>query len=340
MRARPLPLPLDQPFRIAHGTSSERTNVLAEIDSAHGLCYGEGALPPYYPYELEDVLAWLGDIPAATFGDDPLALTAALAAIPDGPSPARCALDIALHDRFGKALGQPLYRLWGLRAEDAPPSSVTLSIPESLGSLRAEIAKYAAWPFVKLKLGTGDVEADVQIVEAARAEYAGRLAVDANRAWSQSEAVRAVGALAEFGVEFVEQPIQGDTPEDWRALRAALPDGALPVVADESVQTAADVAALAPFVAGVNVKLAKTGGIAGARQAIAVARALGLRVMLGCMVESSVALTAAAHLAPLVDVADLDGALTLAADPFTGMTLREGRIVLPGGPGLGVEPRA
>jgi L-alanine-DL-glutamate epimerase-like enolase superfamily enzyme len=337
MLARPLPLKLTQPFRIAHGTSTQRTNLLVELPGADGPSYGEGALPPYYPYDLDEVTQWVEALDAEALFPDPLALERSLASIPDGPAPARCAVDLALHDRFGKALGLPLHRILGLRAEDTPPSSVTLSIPESEAALREELARYAAWPFVKLKLGTGSVDADVQIVAAARAVYAGRLAVDANRAWSLDEAALAVDELGAFDLDFVEQPIQGDAPEEWRALRERLGTDAPPLVADESVQTARDVAELAPYVWGVNVKLAKTGGIAGARRAIAVARALGLRVMLGCMVESSLALTAAAHLSPLVDIADLDGSLTLAADPFAGVVLDTGVLTLPEGPGLGVK---
>lgn len=332
----PLKLRLKTPFRIAHGTSTTRTNVLVRLGDG----VGEGALPPYYPHTFEEVKTYLEDLdPDALLGDDPLALEDALDRLPPGPAPARAALDLALHDHWGRQLGHPLYRLWGLNPARTPRSSITLSIPEALDDLPAQIEALAAFPLLKLKLGTGDPARDEAIVRTARETTDASLCIDANGAWSLDEAAQIIPRLAAYDVLFVEQPLPKDDVDAWPRLRRRLPDDAPPLVADESVQSAADILALAGAIDGVNLKLAKAGGLRATRRMIALARALGLRVMLGCMIESSIALTAAAHLAPLVDFADLDGALHLANDPFEGMTMDRGRLTLPDRPGLGVVER-
>lgn len=333
----PLELRLKSPFRIAHGTSTTRTNVLVRLGDG----VGEGALPPYYPYTFADVKAYLESLdPDALIGDDPLALEDALDQLPPGPAPARAAIDIALHDHWGRQFNQPLYRLWGLNPARAPLSTITLPIPENLDALPAQIQALAAFPILKLKLGTGDPARDEAIVRIARQSTGAPLCVDANSAWSLDEAARIIPRLAAYDLLFVEQPLPQNDPDDWLRLRRRLPENKPPLIADESIQSARDMLALAGAIDGVNLKLAKAGGLRETRRTIMLARTLGLRVMLGCMIESSVALTAAAHLAPLVDFADLDGYLHLANDPFTGMTMEQGRIGVPDRPGLGVVERA
>ena len=332
----PLELRLKTPFRIAHGTSTTRTNVLVRLGDG----VGEGALLPYYPHAFEAVQAYLEKLaPAALLGDDPLALEDALDRLPPGPAPARTAVDIALHDHWGRRLGQPLYRLWGLNPARAPLSTITLSIPETLADLPAQIEAWAAFPILKLKLGTGDTARDEAIVRTARQATDAQLCVDTNSAWSLDEAAAIIPRLSAYDLLFIEQPLSKNEVDAWLRLRRRLPDDTPPLIADESVQSAADMLALGEAIDGVNLKLAKAGGLRETRRMIALARALGLHVMLGCMIESSVALTAAAHLAPLVDFADLDGYLHLANDPFEGMTMEQGRIGLPDGPGLGVVER-
>ena len=332
----PLELHLKTPFRIAHGASTTRTNVLVRLGDG----VGEGALPPYYPYRFADVAAYLEALdPDALLGPDPSALEDALDRLPPGPAPARAALDIALHDHWGKHLGQPLYRLWGLNPARAPASSVTLSIPETLDILRQQIQTLDGFPILKLKLGTGSTERDEALVRTAREATHAHLCVDANCAWTVDEAARIIPRLAAYDLLFVEQPLPQDDHDAWSRLRRRLPADAPPLFADESLQTPADILILADAVDGINIKLAKAGGLRTARRMITLARTLGLQVMLGCMIESAVALTAAAHLAPLIDFADLDSYLYLANDPFEGATLDRGRIQLPGGPGLGVTVR-
>lgn len=327
--AEPLTLHLKSPFRIAHGSSTIRENVLARIGDG----VGEGAMPPYYGYRMEDVLAYLHALDSSRLlGHGTFHLEDALDALPDGPAPARAAADLALHDHWGKQLGYPLYRLWGLDPERTPESSVTLSIPTSMDELQTSVEKVADFPFLKLKLGSGSIERDLEIVRAVRGATPARLCVDANGGWSVEQAAGLIPQLGELGVEFVEQPVASGDHNEWRRLQALLPDGRPFIIADESVQGPADVLALAGVADGINVKLMKTGGLRGARRLIDLARTLNLKVMLGCMIESSVAITAAAHLAPLADYADLDGNIDLVQDPFNGAWLENGHIHLPAPP--------
>lgn len=334
LEAEPLALHLRTPFRVSYGASTQRTNVLLRL----GEGVGEGALPPYYPHRLEDVLSYL-----KVLDPDKLlhaALEDALRSLPPGPAPARCAADIALHDHWAKELGYPLYRLWGLDPAKAPPSSLTLSIPENPDALRRQVQDARGWPLLKLKLGAGSPETDEALVQAVRSETDQPLCVDANGAWSLEEAARIIPRLADYDLTFIEQPLPAGEQERWRALRSRLPSGLPPLIADESVQGIKDLQALAGAADGVNIKLTKSGGLREARRMIEVARALDLKVLLGCMIESAVGVTAAAHLAPLADYADLDGNLFVADDPFAGALLEQGKLTLPGGPGLGVVLRS
>ncbi len=324
---------LKTPFRIAHGSADTRDSFFVRLGDG----VGEAARVPYYPYTWPDLLGYAARFDAAALPDD-FPLQTALEAIPDGPAPARAALDIALHDAWGKGLGRPLWQLWGLDPARVPLSSFTLSIPETDAALDAAVEEVAHLPFLKLKVGTGSVARDVAIVRRVRGRTAATLGVDANSAWSVDEAVRGIAALAEVGVAYVEQPVARDDAAAWHRLREKLPPGSLPpLIADESVQGERDILALAGGADGINVKLTKSGGLAGAQRWIGLARALGMKTMMGCMVESGVAVTAAAHLAPLCDFCDLDAPLLLRDRVTTGgMAWHDGRITLPTAPGLGV----
>ncbi len=332
----PITLNLKTPFRIAHGTSTARHNVLVHLGD--GL--GEGSPVPYYGYSQEETVAYLQRLdPDVLLGDDPLALEDALDRLPPGPGPARAAIDIALHDQWARQLGQPLYRLWGLNPARAPLSSLTLSISEDENELRRRVRAAEGFPILKLKLGTGDLEADEAIVRLVRQETGVQLCVDANSAWRVDEAAQIIPRLAAYDLLFIEQPIPRTDVEDWHRLRRRLPHDVLPLIADESVRQARDIPPLAGAADGINIKLTKAGGLREARRMIVLARALGMQVMLGCMVESSIGITAAAHLAPLVDFADLDGNLDVANDPYVGVKMEAGRLHLPSGAGLGVVRR-
>jgi len=342
IRVEQLQLRLVTPFKIAHGSTSARYNVLAHVSDGQHSGVGEAAVVPYYGETAERVTAWLTrpDVRAA-LGANPLLLEDALNALPPADSPAAlAALDMALHDLWGQRLGHPLYRLWGLNPARCPVSSLTVSMADDEQAYRNLLRAVQRAPLVKLKLGSGDVQRDLELAQIARAELPGtRLCADANSAWTAEQSLWIIPRLAELAVAFVEQPVARADYAGWRALRAGLPAGMPPVIADESSQNAADIAPLAGLADGVNIKLAKCGGLRAARQMIALARAFGMRVMLGCMVESSVAVTAAAHLAPLADYADLDSSLLISNDPYQGVVNADGRLILPDAPGLGLRRR-
>ena len=335
MRVFSTQLLLRSPWRLAHGTSTSRTNVF--IDLEDGL--GEAAIVPYYPYTEEAVTAWLRDTALAVADRSSVSPEELLRELPAGPPPAVCALDVALHDRHARGMNQPLHRLWNLSAAALPVTSITLSIPSDPAEFVEALGHISDWPLLKLKLGTGTETADRALVTLARAHFRGQLCVDANAAWDVPTATRMLGFLADQNVAFVEEPLHAPEPDDWAALRRARPAGAPPVLADESIRSESDIVRLSPHIDGINVKLAKTGGFVGAKRWIDLARERGLLVLIGCMVESSVGVTAAAHLAPLADFADLDGHLQIANDPFRGLMIDRGEISLPKLPGLGVLSR-
>ncbi|MFT4606195.1 MAG: L-alanine-DL-glutamate epimerase-like enolase superfamily enzyme [Rhodothermales bacterium] len=329
----PLHLRLQAPFRIAHGVTVERTNVLVEVNGGRG----EAGLPPYLPTDYATAHAWLSSITLPEWSsDEPPPIVSWLGRLPAGPLPARCALDMALHDSWAKRIGQPLHVLMGVDPARSPVSFMTVSIPERLEDLTLD--SLPDHPRLKLKLGSGDAQRDIAIVQRVRSLTDAELCVDANGAWSIPEAVSIIPRLNELNLLFVEQPIADTDPEDWHLLRRLLPKSSSPpLIADESFSRSDDAIALAGAADGVNIKLAKCGGIAASRALVHLARTLDFQVVLGCMVESSLAITAAATLAPLADFADLDGAQLLANDPFRGVTFAGGRPVMPMGAGLGVE---
>ncbi|HEV7217207.1 MAG TPA: dipeptide epimerase [Chloroflexota bacterium] len=329
-----LELHLSEPFRISRGVQTVARPVLAHVgaDDVEGV--GEAAPSSFYGETGDTVRACLnlfGDL----LGDDPLALQSIVEAMDQrirlNPA-AKAAVECALHDLIGKRLGIPLYKLFGLDPARTPQTSFTIGIadPEEMARKAALAAEY---PILKVKVGTGDDAARLRAIRAVRSDA--RIRVDANAGWSTPrEAAIAIERLAPFGLEFVEQPIASGDPEDWRWLRQHSP---LPIFADESCVTAADVHRLAGAVDGVVVKLAKCGGLRAALLQIQAAHLHSLAVMIGCMIESSVGITAAAHLTPLVEYADLDGNLLVSDDPFRGVTVEKGKLLLPAASGLGVR---
>jgi L-Ala-D/L-Glu epimerase len=322
-----LDLPLVHAFTIARGSEDTARTVLFRLQWNGLTGLGESAPTARYNESAESIRAFFAE--HALVAGDPYALDVLLTGIPPA---ARCGLDLALHDLIGKDVERPLWRLLGLDPHSTPFTSFTIGlddIPATLDKLEA----IRAHPIVKLKLGGGD---DVERVAAVRSRYTGTLRVDANEAWTPDEAVRILGELERYEIEFCEQPIPAGTPERLRFIRERT---SIPLVADEDAREARDLPALAGCVDGVNVKLVKCGGIRGALAMIATARALKLKLMLGCMVESAILATAAAQLSPLVDWADLDGPFLTASDPFEGLSYAAGKLLLPDGPGLGVRER-
>jgi L-alanine-DL-glutamate epimerase-like enolase superfamily enzyme len=339
MRTTPLDLDLRRPFRIARGVLYQARNLQVEISEGNLSGIGEaGPDSTGYYGETQTTMQAALEVFAGALGKDPLLMEDIVAELDrtlyHGNTAAKSAVDMALYDLCGKILGVPVYRLLGLNPAQAPVTSFTISIDSPEEMARQAAAASLQYGVLKIKVGTA---ADVEMVRAIREVTAATLRVDANAAWDPKEAVRAVEALAPYGIELVEQPVAAHDLDGLRLVRERSP---IPIFADESCVTPEDVPRLAGCVDGINIKLAKCGGLRNALKMIHVARAHHLEVMLGCMVSSSLAITAAAHLAPLVDFADLDGALLLADDPFQGVRFEKGRIILPDTPGLGVVPRA
>ena len=327
-----LDLKLIHPFKIARRAVDEYRQVVSvEIDG------GLGEAPParFYGETVETVGVALQILESGLDRnlDAIQSVMATLQSALGGNYAAKSAIDMALHDRLGKTLGVPLYRLWGLNPNETPPTSYTIGLdePEVMQQKTREAGDYA---ILKVKLGTPQ---DVQIVRALREVTDKPIYVDANTAWTPKEAVRKIRKLTPLGIDIVEQPTAADDLEGLKFIRE---HSDIPIIADESVKLAADIPALADCVDGINIKLVKCGGLLEAMRMISVARAHKLKVMMGCMIESSLGITAAAHLTPLVDYVDLDSHLLIANDPYIGVTLKDGRLVLPNRPGIGVIQRA
>jgi L-alanine-DL-glutamate epimerase-like enolase superfamily enzyme len=244
----------------------------------------------------------------------------------------KAAIDIALMDWVGQKLGIPLYTYFGLDPKDTPLTTFSIGI-DTPEITKQKTREADAYPILKVKVG---LDTDEPTIEAIRSVTKKPLRVDANEGWKdREEAVRKINWLEKQGVEFIEQPLAADRIEDTRWIRSRVH---IPVIADEACQHASDIPKLRDAYDGVNVKLDKSGGTLEAFRMIQVARAMGMKTMLGCMVSSSVSVTAAAHLSPLVDYADLDGNLLIANDPFHGVLVEKGKLILPNRPGLGLTP--
>ena len=335
MEAEYLELRTRHPFIIARGGQSDYRTVwvrLRDRDGHEG--WGEAAATRFYGETPESVMAALNHY-AAALPDDPFDLEEAerrwALLLRENPA-ARAALSAALHDLVGKRLGVPLYRLWGLDPARAPRSTFTIGL-DTPEKMRAKVLEAAEYPILKVKLGT---DRDGEILRTIRDATDREIRVDANCGWTVKQAIGMLPVLREFGVTVLEQPLP---PDQLEGLAAITRRADIPVIADESCKVATDIPPLVGKVDGINIKLAKCGGLREALRMVAVARAHGLLVMVGCMIESSIAITAAAHLTPLVDIVDLDGAALLANDPFTGARIDGGQVRLPSGPGLGVERR-
>ncbi len=332
---QPVTLDLRTTFRIAHGASDQRFNVIAGLTDGEYTGRGEAAAVAYHGETQPGIIAYLNGL-QGTPGDpqswdDPFRIEDFLNSLPSGSLAARASLDIALHDLLGQRLKQPIYRLLGLNPSAIPETSLTIAMDEP--AQMAERAQQSSWPIIKVKLGSAN---DLAIISKIREATDARLRVDVNAGWSRDQAAALLPRLAEYDLELVEQPLQVGDLEGLRWLHSQ--KIGVPIFADESVKSARDVAAHAGAVDGVVIKLMKTGGIREALRAIHTARALDMQIMISCMVETSLGVTAAAHLAPLCDYVDLDGPLLIKNDPFGGLEYNNAQIRLPDRPGLGVLP--
>ncbi|HJR17656.1 MAG TPA: dipeptide epimerase [Gemmatimonadales bacterium] len=330
-----LQLRTKHPFIIARGGQSDYRTVWVKLTDAEGQeGWGEAAPTRFYGETAESAVAALNYY-ATELPSDPLDLEAAerrWEIMLGGNAAARAALSSALHDLAAKRLGIPVYRMWGLNAGTAPKSTFTIGL-DSPERIRAKVLEAEQYPVLKVKLGT---ERDIEVLGAIRDATDKEIRVDANCGWTVKRTIRMLPVLEEFGVTVLEQPLPQD---DLEGLAAITAQADIPVIADESCVTSRDIPLLVGKVDGINIKLAKCGSLREALRMITIARAHGMMVMVGCMIESSLGITAAAHLTPLVDIVDLDGAALLANDPFVGAGIEGGQVTLPSGPGLGVRRR-
>ena len=306
---------------------------IVDDDGVEG--FGEAAPNRYYGESVATVIAALGQFTPLLERADPMSLESMEAQLNRalrGNASAKSAVSAALHDLLGKRLGLPVHRIWGLDPATAPQSSFTIAIAEN-HELEQRVREAREYPILKIKLGTDRDTEIVRIIRNAAPDK--RLRVDANAAWTAKHAVRMSDFLAEQGVEMLEQPVAANDIEGLRFVRKR---SRLPVFADESCLVATDIPKLAGAVDGINIKLAKCGSLREALRMVHTARALDMQVMAGCMIETSLGISAIAQIAPLLDAADFDGAALLATDPFRGTSIDGGSIKLSDAPGLGASP--
>ena len=327
---RALTLKFHRPFRLSTGTSLTRKAFWIRLENDEG--WGEGTIPPYYGISDEEMTSvWDTAAQSETpFPDNPAQISAWIGDV--NTAPAKCALDLALHDRIAKQRNIPLYKLLNLPKPKSLATAFTISIssPEEMAQIARENAQY---PVIKLKLGTQDDVTRVAAVRAARPNA--RIYVDANAAWNPDEAIQHIKELEPYHLDMIEQPTAKDDIEGMGYVQA---HSKTPIVADESVRSIADVEALAKAgVKGINLKLMKIGGLIPALEMLERGRELGLKIMLGCMSETSLGITAMAHLSALADWVDLDAPLLIKNNPFEGVIYdEEARIYLPERAGIGI----
>ena len=331
----PYELQLRHTFTVASYSRTTTPDVQVRIDYDGFTGYGEASMPPYLGQTVESVCAFLEKVDLGRFSD-PFQLEDILSyvdSLSPGDTAAKAAVDIALHDLVGKLLGQPWFRLWGLDPAKAPDTTFTIGIDTA--DVVREKTRECADKFNILKVKVG-LENDEEMIRTIREVTDLPLAADANQGWKDREkALDEIFWLAEQGVVMVEQPMAKERLEDnaWITERSPLP-----IFADESIQRLADIPAIKGAYSGINIKLMKCTGMREAWKMLTYARAEGMRVMVGCMTETSCAVSAAAQLSPAVDFADLDGNLLISNDRFAGVTVEGGRLVLPDRPGIGLLP--
>lgn len=335
LRFRPYELHLKHVFTLASGSRSTTPVMLTELEYDNIIGYGEASMPPYLGESHETARIFLSKVDLTVFSspflmEDILNYVDQLA---PGNYAAKASVDIALHDLVGKLMKQPWYRIWGLNPERTPVTSFTIGIdkPEVV---RTKVREAAPYKILKVKLGQGN---DREMIETVRSETDKPICVDVNQGWTDKKmALDMTHWLKEKGVVFVEQPMPRGSIDDTAWLTQNSP---LPIMADEAIQTLSDFRSVLGVYSGINVKLMKCGGLRSAYIMVKMARAAGMKVMIGCMTETSCAVSAAAQLSPLVDWADLDGNLLIDNDLYEGVTISDGKIILPDMPGIGISKK-
>ncbi len=333
LRYRPYTLELRHVFTIAAGSRSTTPVVLTELEYDGIIGYGEASMPPYLGESHGTVMAFLGRVDLSAF-NDPFHTADILAYIDQlapGNTAAKASIDIALHDLLGKTMNQPWHRIWGYNPTDTPNTSFTIGI-DTASVVRQKVHEAAPYRILKVKLG---LDTDKMMIETIRGVTDKPLCADVNQGWKRrEEGLEMAHWLADRGVVFHEQPMPREQVDDNAWLTENSP---IPTIGDEAVQRLGDVRKAFGVYSGINIKLMKCSGMREAHQMAELARALDMKVMLGCMTETSCAISAAAQLSPIVDWADLDGALLTSNDPYRGMEVINGKVALPSAPGIGIR---
>lgn len=335
LRFFPYELKLRHTFTVATYSRTTTPDVQVELTYDGLTGYGEASMPQYLGQSVASVSAFLNKVDMEQF-TDPFQMEDILTYIDSlspGDTAAKAAVDIALHDLVGKIMGQPWYKIWGLDAKKAPSTTFTIGIdtPDVVRQKTEECA--AKFNILKVKLGRDN---DKDMINTIRSVTKLPIAVDVNQGWKDKhKALDMINWLHDQGIVMVEQPMPKEQQKDIAWLTERSP---LPIFADEAIQRLADIRRVEDAYTGINIKLMKCTGMREAWKMLTYARARGLKVMVGCMTETSCAVSAAAQLSPAVDFADLDGNLLIANDRFTGMQVVNGKITLPDRPGIGIEP--
>jgi len=331
-----LAMPIADPFTIARGTITDQHSLIVELRDGDLFGLGEVTVNDYYGHTFDSMTASLESAKPhldAYRDQSPEVVWAKMIEATHGDHFATAALDLAAHDLWGKRHGKPCYQMWGLEWKNIAVSSYTIGI-DTIDRMIEKLDRQPGWSIYKIKLGTAD---DLQIVRVLREHTNATFRVDANCGWTAEQTIANAVELQRLGVEFIEQPLPAEASSD--DLRRVYEQSVLPIIADESCRTTPDVAACHGLFHGVNVKLCKCGGLTPALAMLRQARALGMKTMVGCMVETSIGISAAAHLLPLLDYADLDGAILLKEDPASGVEIHRGRVTEPVQPGLSSRMR-
>lgn len=327
-------LSLKHTFSIARGSRDFQDSLIVSLGLGDKTGYGEATANPYYHITYETMLAEIEhireDIEQFPF-QEPVAFHNLLVS-KKLSNFSICALDLAANDLYGKLLDRPLYQIWNTDPSNYPVTNYTIGL-DSIEKM-VDKMKEMPWPIYKIKLGTPQ---DVEIVRELRKHTDAVFRVDANCAWTAGETIKNALVLKEMGVEFIEQPLKAD---DWDGMKKVMDHCVLPIIADESCIVESDVEKCGPYFNGINIKLTKCGGLTPARRMIAHARSLGLKVMVGCMTESTVGISAIAQLLPQLDYVDMDGAMLLKEDIANGaIILENGKVVFPSIGGSGISLR-
>lgn len=330
----PYELKLKHSFNLAKSSRTTTPDVQVEIEYDGMVGYGEASMPPYLGESVDSVCAFLSKVDLSRFSD-PFRLEEILEyvdSIAEGNRAAKASVDIALHDLLGKIMGQPWYKIWGLSPEKSPNTSFTIGI-DTEDVVRQKMEEAKPYKVIKVKMG---LDNDKELVRVIRSMTDVPICVDANQGWNDKNyALEMIEWLSERNCLFVEQPMPKEMLEETAWLRER---SRLPIIADEVFQRLPDIPKLSQYYDGINIKLMKSTGMHEAYKMIVLARALGMKVMIGCMTETSCAVSAAAQLAPLVDWADLDGNLLISNDRFDGVKIVDGRVTVPADrPGIGVK---